>query len=281
VLCADVNGDAHLDVLTGEIIHSDTGPASDRSDLLLGAPDASGPRLVRPGAATTGLTRERDGAFWDQGDMTVEAFDVDLDGRTDVYIGSAEYAGTRAQLFLQTGSAPPEQPGGPAVPVFTEVATADFFERMRAHGVAVLDVDGDGDEDLLVGHSQMRCDGPAASECDGTNRVRAFENIFGQDNNRVALDIAPIAGQQGTAIGARVEVETAGRRQLREVDGGHGRFGAQRPSTLIFGLGDACQATVHVRWPDSAGTKATFEVQTGVRWTLSADGEATASGLLE
>ena len=49
------------------------------------------------------------------------------------------------------------------------------------------------------------------------------------------------------AIGARVEVETNEGRQVQEVNGGFGHYGAQNDLTLHFGMGSSCEGTVRVR----------------------------------
>jgi hypothetical protein len=47
------------------------------------------------------------------------------------------------------------------------------------------------------------------------------------------------------------------------VGGGFGHFGAENDLTQLFGLGDACEADVTVRWPDHALSTQTFHVLAG------------------
>ena len=53
------------------------------------------------------------------------------------------------------------------------------------------------------------------------------------------------------AIGSRVIAETTGRRQMQEVRSG-GSFCSQNDLRLHFGLGDAKEASIEVRWLSGA-----------------------------
>ena len=57
-------------------------------------------------------------------------------------------------------------------------------------------------------------------------------------------------------------------KQTQEVGGGHGHYGIQHDTTLHFGLGAACSATVTVRWPDRTLTTQTFTLESGLRYRL-------------
>jgi hypothetical protein len=74
-------------------------------------------------------------------------------------------------------------------------------------------------------------------------------------------------GTNTAAIGARLTVTTTigGARvsQIREVGGGFGRFGLQDDLVQTFGLGDACEAEVTVRWPIGDQPEQTFTVRSG------------------
>jgi len=114
-VCADVDNDGWMDLMTGEIVHWDVGSSSDPAELLFNTRDPA-IRFERPGNDVTGLVRVDEYEGWDHGDMTAAVFDFDNDGWQDVYIGSSDYPGNKSLLFRQT--APAE---------FEHVAIADYF----------------------------------------------------------------------------------------------------------------------------------------------------------
>lgn len=253
-VCADVNGDGALDLLTTEIVHGDVGSSSDRSELLInrGGADVA---FDRPGNENTGLVRTHEGIFWDDGDMTAAVFDFDNDGRPDLYIGSSDYSGTRGHLFHQREDG-----------TFAEVPLEVGIDHRSSHGIAIADFDRDGDLDVIVGHSRFRCE--TGDHCYPTGTPRFFENVIGQDGNWIQLDLAGGPGTNRSAIGARVEVRTPDRLQVQEIGGGHGHYGIQHDLVAHFGLGAACEAEVTIRWPDRALTEQRFTVQTGYRYRV-------------
>ena len=89
-VCADIDNDGWMDLLTTEIVHWDVGGSSDASEILFNQ-QASTVRFDRPGNDTTGITREYDLVDWNDGDITAAVFDFDNDGWKDVYIGSTDY----------------------------------------------------------------------------------------------------------------------------------------------------------------------------------------------
>lgn len=261
-ICADVNNDGWIDLLTTEIVHWDVGSSSDPSELVMNTGDAS-VVFDRPGAEATGIDRTRTVRAWNDGDITGGIFDFDNDGWQDVYIGSTDYPGTRGLLYHQDS---PMQ--------FTEVAMDAGIDHNRSHGMAIADFDRDGDLDLILGHSRSRCaagNEPDPTPCYETRQVRFFENTLGQDGQWVQLTLRGGEGTNAAAIGARATVTARGSEtivQTQDVDGGHGHFGAQRDLTLHFGLADACKAEITIRWPDADLTEQTFEVEAGARYVV-------------
>lgn len=252
-VCADVDSDGDIDLLTTEIVHWDVGASSDASELLIN--DGAG-TFSRPGNPTTGLVRTHDGVDWNDGDMTAAVFDFDLDGRPDVWIGSSDYPGDRGLLWHQT-----------AAGTFEPVPPRDGADHPRSHGVAVADFDRDGDLDLVAGHSSGRC----ADDCPDDFSVQLWENQLRGNFVQVALEGGDVTNR--AAIGARLTVATGGLTQTHEVGGGHGHYGIQHDLVQTFGLGEACEATVTVRWPDAAATEETVTLPAGHRFRW-AQGEA-------
>jgi hypothetical protein len=267
-VCADLDGDGDLDLLTTELQHWWAGQGADHTEILRndGGPDVT---FTRPGREATGRVIPHVSADWDEGIMSAAVFDFDNDGWPDVYLGGSDYPGNRGFLYHHEGAA-----GGGLS--FVEVATADFFEHNRSHGVVAVDIDHDGDLDLVVGHSRSRCYPQYPNDCYETQQVRVFENVLGQDGNWLQVRLTGGPRTNRAAIGARVTVTAGGVTQTQEVDGGHGHYNTQKDLVLHFGLGAACEAEVTVRWPDQALTTETATLPGGYRyeWTQGAEPRA-------
>jgi hypothetical protein len=256
VTCADVDDDGRPDVLTGTIKHWHIGDSSDASTLLHNTSEADRVRLERRPNAELGLQRDWPIPDWNEGDIFSAIFDFDLDGRKDVYWGSTDYPATRAFLYRQL-------PDG----TFEEVGETVGLSHERAAGLALADVDRDGDLDVFVGSSTARCSANDNPPCPWTMSgpdVYLYLNDAAAKNNWVALDLdASGLNANRLGIGARVAVTAGGRTQFYEVQAGHGHFGQQDTHTLHVGLGTACAIDrVEVRWPDRANT---VTVHTGLR----------------
>ncbi len=172
--------------------------------------------------------------------------DVDLDGRKDLFVtttGAYEPSDTH-RLWHQKPDGTFEEIEQPA-----GLLSKSFLPNLQ--GPAFIDIDGDGDLDLVAG------------ETGATQTLHVFRNLAGQDSNwlRVRLvGAGPDAGGASrSAIGARVRVTSAGRTQTQYVSGGYGHGNVQADLVLTFGLGASCTVdSVEVRWPDGANTTATF-----------------------
>ena len=256
-MCADIDNDGDLDLVTSDIVHWDVGQSSDQAELLVNNGDAT---FVRPGNDATGLARSYDEITYNEGIITGSVFDFDNDGWPDIYFGNTDYPGDHGLLFHQNS------PGH-----FEAVPIAEGIDQHRSHGSAVADFDHDGDLDMVVGHSFARCHQEATddSECYATQQVRFFENVIGDTGNFVQLTLSGGVGSNTSAIGARVAVKAGDITQTQDVGGGHGHYGNQDDLTLHFGLGAACEADVTIRWPDADLTTQTFHVVAGYRFTVT------------
>src|SRR6185295_15481111 len=153
-------------------------------------------------------------------------FDADLDGKVDLFIANGhiypqvdespalkETYKQRSQFFLNDGGK------------FRDVSATAGGALQRAwssRGLAVGDLDNDGDLDLVLSNID---DTPALLE----NRQRTGHHWVGFQVKK--------EGANPFAIGARVTVEAAGRRQMREVRSG-GSYLSQNDLRAHFGLGD-------------------------------------------
>jgi hypothetical protein len=130
---------------------------------------------------------------------------------------------------------------------FAEVSaskTGDLAIPRAARGAAFGDYDNDGDVDVLVININSR---PNLYRNDGGNRKSWIGfRLIGTSSNR-------------DAIGARVEIEAAGRTQVSEVRSG-GSYLSHNYMRIHFGLGSAKRVDqIRVRWPSGK-----TETRTGI-----------------
>ncbi len=259
-VCADFDNDGWADLVTTEIKHWWAGSSSDASELLLNA-QSSDVRFTRPGNAQTGLAIEHGGGSWDEGIITATWLDFDNDGRKDLYMGGTDYNGNRGRLYHNQSS--------PGNPQFVEVQPNLGIDQHRSHGVAVADFDGDGDMDLIVGHSRNRCDASDPTNCYSTRQVRLFENTLNDAGNWIQLKLEGGEGTNRSAIGAVVIVNTTQGKQRFEVNGGYGHYGAQDDMLVHIGIGPDCDATVEVSWPNEVRHKSRYRLPANHRFAIT------------
>jgi hypothetical protein len=162
--------------------------------------------------------------------------DLDLDGDLDNVVANghiihnAELFGTgttykqRNQLFENTGKG-----------VFKEIKDGGLDVIRSSRGLAAGDLDLDGDLDLVITNS------------DDLSEV--YENVTSGAGGWLQVDLIG-SGKNTAAIGARVDLEAGGRKQIREVRTASSYL-SQNALTLHFGLGSAKKAErLTLRWPD-------------------------------
>ncbi|NIP95060.1 MAG: hypothetical protein GWO24_17080, partial [Akkermansiaceae bacterium] len=147
----------------------------------------------------------------------------------------------RHRVFLNLGA----EPGEP--PWFADLSAGsglDLPDDGRA--VALSDWDGDGDVDMWISNRNAP-------------RLRFLRNDFPAGNHFLALRLRGNGTTTNRdAIGARLEVVTAGGRSVRTLRAGEG-FLAQSGKELSVGLGDSTTIEkLLVRWPDREGTLEEF-----------------------
>ncbi|MCS6856577.1 MAG: CRTAC1 family protein [Sandaracinaceae bacterium] len=251
-MCGDIDGDGDLDLLTTEIAHWWAGQGSDLAEVLINTGDPE-VRFIRPGRASMGIEIPRDDPRgWNEGIMTGAIFDFDNDGRQDLYFGMSDYPGNHGVLFHQEERLR-----------FVKVPREEGIDHNRSHGIAIADFDRDGDLDVVVGHSHMRCGPP--DDCYPTMQVHFFENQMG--GNFISLRLEGVRANR-SAIGARITVRAGELLQVREVEGGYGLYGQQNDLVQHFGLGPHCEAEVEIRWPDASLSRERFRLAAGHRYRI-------------
>lgn len=231
---ADVDNDGDMDMYMANLAHPRTQPWGDPSMFLIssGGPDYTMDNL-----------REEYGFVYDEGDVNVMFADFDNDMDQDVAIASL-YTQHYARVYRNEGGV-----------AFTDVTYEFGLNVEEAISVVWVDVDEDGDEDLLVGDRF------------GDVYTHLLINRVGQDRSWTDLVLEGTTTNRD-AVGARVWLEAGGVTQIRDVTGGDGNWNTQRPKVMHFGLGDNTAVdAVTVRWVGGA-TETFTGVGVGGRFRL-------------
>ena len=139
---------------------------------------------------------------------------------------------------------------------FQQVAQAvGIAETHDGRAVALADLWNRGALDVIMANQR----GP----------LLVYKNTPAPDNDWIAFALEGTESNR-SAIGARVEVEWNGQRQIQQVSGGSG-FSAQNDRRLHFGLGDDARVDrVVIRWPsgkeqviESPGVNQLHEIREG------------------
>ncbi|MEL7060325.1 MAG: CRTAC1 family protein [Acidobacteriota bacterium] len=224
VATGDIDGDGreeifvtHLDYETNTLYWPAGGGLwEDRTDPL----GLGGPGLLTVGFGTT-------------------FFDLELDGDLDLFVANGHIidnvALTNAALSYPQRDLLFVHQDGRFVNVSAQAGP--YFASLHVgRGVARGDLDGDGDEDLVISNS----DSPAI----------LLWNRAGDGGRSLRLRVLDrAAGPAVDAVGARVELIAGGRRQVRRVRAG-GSYLSQHDPRILFGLGDATIDGLTVTWPD-------------------------------
>jgi hypothetical protein len=165
--------------------------------------------------------------------------DLNNDGLLDIFVSNGhvypqvdslkvgqQYV-QRKELYLNLGNGK-----------FQEIArevSADFLVGKSARGSAVGDYDNDGDLDILA--------------INLNDRPSLYRNDGGNGNHWIGFRLEGTRSNR-SAIGARIEIEAGGRKQISEVRSG-GNYLSQDDMRLHFGLGETRRIDrVRIRWPN-------------------------------
>ena len=192
------------------------------------------------------------------------AFDADLDGNLDLAIADGHVTRYSREIFGDVFKQEARCFLGDGKARFREVtpqAGPYFHEKRLGRGLACADFNNDGKPDLVYTHNG--------------DRPALLRNDTKTDNRWLRLELEGDGKKSNrNAIGARVEIEVAGRKLVRFVHGG-GSYLSASERRLLIGLGPAQQADgVTVRWP--SGQVQRFGPLPGNAGYLLREGVATA-----
>ena len=245
IACGDIDDDGDMDLMSATIVHGDVGQAADPSELVINP--GNGSKFVRPGNKVTGLDRPESGIYWNHGDNLVVFADLDLDGHKDIFVTDTGVYDDNGVVQSSHAYLWHQKTDGTFEEVIAQVGLLGSNKLPHLEGPTFIDIDGDGDLDMIVG--------------DTNDQLHVYRNDSGQEQNLVRVRVVGAgAGAANTSgIGAIVKVTAGGRTQTQYVSGGYGHGNVENDLVLTFGLGSACAIdAVDVRWPDATGSHSTF-----------------------
>ena len=165
--------------------------------------------------------------------------DLDSDGLRDVIVTNGH---TDANLSAMGRDSEYLQPAliwrnlGKRFAVVSETAGDYFQERFCGRALSTVDLDNDGDLDIVIGHQDQI---PALLRNDGLKEVEVRKKtvtlkLIGRNSGR-------------DAIGALVQIKSGKLATFHQVRGGGSYLSAQDPR--ILGVCDGAVASVTIRWP--------------------------------
>ncbi len=169
----------------------------------------------------------------------LQFFDADLDGDLDLFIANGHTYDVAAQInpresFEQLNSVYLNDGQGRFSDV-SQAAGPGLSVKKSCRGAAFGDVDGDGDEDIYVA-------------CNGAPGTLLLNETPHRKNRALRLRLVGAGRSNRDAVGARVTVEVAGRRLVREVKAGTSYLSSS-DKQLVIGLGPDQPGALTVRWP--------------------------------
>ena len=236
VAAGDVDGDGDTDIIVSHL---------DRETNTLYINDGGG--FFEDQTQKSGMAR----ASWDVTGFGLAWLDVDNDGDLDLAVANG--AVKRLEHLVRAKDPFPlhqrnqlfENLGGGRFVDISQRAGAAFALSEVSRGLAVGDVDNDGDADLLLGNNN----GP----------VRLLRNDVGQDAPWLGLRL--LTGPGRDALGARATLERGSSPAMVRLAHSDGSYASAGDPRLLFGLaGSPAPSGLWVTWPD--GSKERFPVPT-------------------
>ena len=254
IVAEDLDGDARVDIFMTHLTNQ-------TNTLYVNRGDGTG-FDDRTGASGLASSSQRYTGFG------TAAFDIDLDGDSDLMVANGKVQKSEAIPGADVEApwdvyAEPnllyESPGaGPFMPVQDRLSTFTSLHELT-RGMAVGDIDGDGDLDVLISNTH----GPA----------RLYRNDAERRGHWLMIEAVDPALKR-EAIGARLLIHAGGRTWVRTVRRASSYLSSSDPRPHV-GLGAAATYDrIEVRWPD--GSAETFAGGAADRFITLRKGEGAA-----
>lgn len=223
--CADYNNDGIIDLALGELFYAFDEESQDRSSILTGSTLDFPPKFIR-----TEYHKDDGSGRWGQGDRNAIWKDLSGDGLLDLIIENSGIPPYSRLVFF-------EQEKDHS---FTDNAKKYGLDLLNPSGVITIDVDNDGDFDIISGQSKQR-------DNKIKDKVYAFKNLHHNKSIKIFLR-AKKANARG--LGSTVVLKTNQRSQRRINHTINGATPSQIEEGLIFNLkkGETVE-NLTIRWP--------------------------------
>lgn len=159
--------------------------------------------------------------------------DLDNDGSQDLYVANGMQSPTLFDFLPDARLIEENQAFANADGAFVPIPDWGLNVAEDSRGMAMADIDGDGDLDIVVNNLG--------------SPSQLFENQLCGSAVTVELDWSGTANQ--AALGSSVRVQSGDTSWLREITSSRGYLSSGPPIAHI-GVGDATTVEVEVRWPD-------------------------------
>jgi enediyne biosynthesis protein E4 len=155
-------------------------------------------------------------------------------------------------------------------PLIDEGPTAGVDEMSDSYSVAVGDIDGDNDLDMLVGGTDIKV------------HLYINNSVDAQTNNWVRFNVVGNNANQ-YAVGTCVDIKANGKSQTREVRAGV-NYKVQDEYTVHFGMGDQTVVDVITAVYTGAETRSLYGAPANQTWTIYPEarlGDANNNGRID
>ena len=229
IASTDVNGDGLPDYFM-------TSMADSKLQVLAGGPDKATYKDIAFASHAIAQRPYVGGDFHPSTGWHAEFQDVNNDGLQDLFVAKGNVSAMPDFAMKDPNNLMLGQPDGTFAEAGDKAGVASFGQ---ARGASVIDLNGDGQMDIVVVN---RNEGAEIWRNSGT----------GTEGQALGHWLQLALHQDGgnrDAIGAWIEVRIGDKVQRREITSGGGHAGGQL-GWWHFGLGSATEAEVHVIWPD-------------------------------